>query len=114
MNSVAIGLLQLDYSIHNDLEALRIDFAGTPSGTSAQNAYLGTTHVDEADETGRAVLKCVVPPEGGDRGPVELRLPAAGKSALDERARHASASASQSRAEKIGFSDRAQMECELR
>jgi hypothetical protein len=85
---------------------------------------LDTTYVDEADETGCAVLHgsrrlkariVALPASRVIAEPlIDLRLPAARKSALDEHAGHASASASQNRAERIEFSDKSQMECELR
>lgn len=73
MSSAALGLEPLEYFIHNDFDALRIEMAGTLSGAAARSAYeesitalrlwhqrrliVDITYVDQADEMGRAVLR---------------------------------------------------------
>jgi hypothetical protein len=111
MSSTAISLLELDYLIDNDFDALRIEIVETLSGAAAQNAYedsttalrvshprrliLDTTYVEKADEAGCAVLHgsrrlkariVALPASRIFAEPlIDLRLPAARKSALDER-----------------------------
>ncbi len=73
MSTAASALRPLEYFIHNDSDALRIEMAGTLSGAAAWSAYQASlsalrlwhqrrlivdiTYVERADEMGRAVLQ---------------------------------------------------------
>jgi hypothetical protein len=73
VSSAAFGLQRLEYFIHNDFDALRIEMAGTLSGPAARSAYeesitalrfwhhrrlvVDITYVEQADEMGWAVLR---------------------------------------------------------